>query len=1033
LSSEDKPPQPESNSENGRSRPGLLERLWKWTDQRTGADKILHQSLDEPIPGGARFAYVFGSALLFIFVSQVVTGLCLALYYAPSPITAHASVAYIVKDVAAGAFLRSLHSYGSSAMLVVLVMHFLQTFLYGSYKGKRELLWISGCTLSLLVLGMTFTGYLLSWDQRAYSAGSVGTDIAGQVPLIGESLRLLLRGGATMGALTLSRFYVLHVFIIPALIFSLVAAHVFLFRKAGAAGPVSEDPVNPRLAPEMFYPKQVLIDMAFVLLVMGFLGMMAHFFPVTLGLQADPTNTSYLPRPEWYYLPMFQWLKYWQGWSTVIGAFFIPVILIGLVFMLPFMDRGAERRPWRRPIPVGGVFIVLIGLLWLGMSSRLEDSRDPTVAAQIAEQNRQEDVYFHSAFQPYSPSSPSGGDTSTPLNVIAAQGKGIFDSHGCSGCHGASGGGAIGPPLTHISSKYPPAQLSALLKAPTPPMKTAGMVALTLNNDEMKGLVSYLTSLGGTSTAPAEAPATSGSSSPTPGGAQVAAIPGAPSGGTGSPAASADAVPGKAVFDSNRCSGCHGSNGGGGVGPALTHISSQYPPAKLTALLKAPTAKMKAAGMVPLTLKSADMKALVSYVSGLGGPPAAPEAALPASDAAPLASLAPAKVAPVAAAAPTKATAAAAPPADGTAAPATTTTKPGAPATTPKAAAGSSAVTAAANVQGKGLFKSQRCSGCHGATGGGGVGPALTHISTQFPPAKLTALLKAPTAKMKAGGMVPLTLKSAGMKSLISYLTSLGGTPAPPATPTPDTAAAPAAAPPPAASQPAASAPPASPSPADAAATPSKAGTKTPAVSASASTGKGVFDANRCSGCHGASGGGGTGPALTHISTQYPPAQLEALLKTPNAKMKAGGMVDLTLNDADMKALVSYVTSLGGAPAASAAVPSPTAATPPVAGAAPVAAAVLGMNKLETKGQLVFKAHRCADCHGTAGVGGTAAAAGLAGMGKGYLPAALTTMLQHPTSEMQKGGMPPISLDGDDMKALVAYVSNISGPRSKVH
>src|ERR1700674_3636797 len=204
---------------NGLSPPG---RLWKWFDQRTGADQILRSSLDEPIPGGARFAYVFGSALLFIFMSQMVTGLCLALYYVPAPMTAHVSVAYIVKEVAAGSFLRSLHSYGSSAMVVVLLLHFVQTLLYGSYKGKRELLWISGCTLALLVLGMAFTGYLLPWDQKAYFASSVGTNDAGHVPVIGESIRLLLRGGATMGTLTISRFYVLHVFIVPFLLFLFV-------------------------------------------------------------------------------------------------------------------------------------------------------------------------------------------------------------------------------------------------------------------------------------------------------------------------------------------------------------------------------------------------------------------------------------------------------------------------------------------------------------------------------------------------------------------------------------------------------------------------------------------------------------------------------------------------------------------------------------------------------------------------------------------------------------------------------------------
>ncbi len=157
-------------------------------------------------------------------------------------------------------------------MVVVLLLHFMQTFFYGSYKGKRQLLWISGCTLSLLVLGMTFTGYLLSWDQRAYSAGSVGADIVGQIPFVGERLRLLLRGGAMMGALTLSRFYVLHILIIPGLILSFVAIHIFLFRKAGAAGPVNENPVTPHLPAETFYPKQFLIDMTFVLLCNGVFG-----------------------------------------------------------------------------------------------------------------------------------------------------------------------------------------------------------------------------------------------------------------------------------------------------------------------------------------------------------------------------------------------------------------------------------------------------------------------------------------------------------------------------------------------------------------------------------------------------------------------------------------------------------------------------------------------------------------------------------------------------------------------------------------
>lgn len=237
-------------------------RFLRWLDVRTGLDALLREGLDEPIPGGARFAYVFGSGLLFIFVSQVVTGVFLALYYVPSADHAHITVAYITKAVTAGSFLRSIHAYGSSAMVILLLLHVTQTFLYGSYKGRRELLWLSGCVLFALVLCMAFTGYLLPWDQKAYFATAVGTNIAGEVPFIGAWLKTLIRGGADMGTLTLSRFFVAHILVIPAGIFAFVALHVYLFRKAGAAGPILEDPIAPKQTPEPFYPRQVIIDAA---------------------------------------------------------------------------------------------------------------------------------------------------------------------------------------------------------------------------------------------------------------------------------------------------------------------------------------------------------------------------------------------------------------------------------------------------------------------------------------------------------------------------------------------------------------------------------------------------------------------------------------------------------------------------------------------------------------------------------------------------------------------------------------------------
>ena len=175
--------------------------FWGWVNRRTGLDSLLRTALDEPIPGGARFAYIFGSGLLFIFLSQVITGVFLTLYYVPSADHAHKTVAYITKVVTAGAFLRSLHGYGASAMVIVLLLHLSQTYIYGAYKGGREILWLSGCVLFGLVMGMAFTGYLLPWDQRAYFATAVGTNALSEVPLIGDGLKRLLRGGTDMGTL----------------------------------------------------------------------------------------------------------------------------------------------------------------------------------------------------------------------------------------------------------------------------------------------------------------------------------------------------------------------------------------------------------------------------------------------------------------------------------------------------------------------------------------------------------------------------------------------------------------------------------------------------------------------------------------------------------------------------------------------------------------------------------------------------------------------------------------------------------------
>jgi ubiquinol-cytochrome c reductase cytochrome b subunit len=467
-----------------------------WLNRRMGLDDLLRHALDEPIPGGARFAYIFGSGLLFIFVSQIVTGIFLALYYVPSADHAHTTVAYITKQVTAGSFLRSLHAYGASAMVVVLLLHLSQTYIYGAYKGRREILWLSGCVLFGLVLGMAFTGYLLPWDQRAYFATAVGTNAASEVPLIGESLKRMMRGGGDMGTLTISRFFVAHVFLIPACIFALLASHIFLFRKAGAAGPIDENPFHPAQKAEPFYPRQVLMDLSLTALLIIGLGILSFIIPVPLGPPTNPADTQFVPRPEWYYLSVFQWLKYWHGPASIIGILIIPSILVILVLALPFLDRGIERRPWKRPIAMGAYAFVFVGLVGLALRSQYLDSHDPGIAQQLAKQKSEEADYMRKPFEPELSSGSLAAANAALADPLAARGKSIFEAQSCNACHGDNGiGSAAGPKLIGVGNKFDNQKLEALLKRPSTAMSQGGMTPTNLNGEELKALVAYVESL----------------------------------------------------------------------------------------------------------------------------------------------------------------------------------------------------------------------------------------------------------------------------------------------------------------------------------------------------------------------------------------------------------------------------------------------------------------------------------------------------------------------------------------------------------
>ncbi len=854
----------------------LPTRLFAWFNKRTGLNSLLHESLDEPIPGGARLAYVFGSGLIFIFISQVITGIALALYYVPSAEAAHTSVAYITKQVAAGAFLRSLHYYGSSAMIIVLALHFLQTFLYGSFKGRRELLWISGALLSFLVLAMGFTGYLLPWDQKAYFATAVGTNIVGEVPFIGEWLTRLLRGGDTLGTLTLSRFYVAHLFLIPAAIFLFIGVHIALFRKAGPAGPIEEDPIAPKLPAEGFYPRQVIMDMAFAMLLMIGLGILAYFHPVELGPVANPADTQFLPRPEWYYLSMFEWLKFWQGGMVVFAIVVVPGVLALLFFLLPFLDRSLERRPWRRPIPLLGVAIVLVGVIFLGIKSRLDDARDPTSAAQIALQDQQEKAYNEAPFEPYVETPGGVGPIEVaagPVEPSIALGKGVFGAHGCSGCHGENGTGTpTAPSLVGVGSKYPADQLTGLLREPNARMRAGAMPAVDLSATDMSALLSYLGALG---TSAANVPAMHTAQPHTAAQHLLAAKPGQHLASTTATVAVSVAA-GHEFFEAHACSTCHGVAGAGTArAPALAPLVATLPDTELAGRLRNPNGKMRAGGMSPLVATPEQEKSVIAYLRSLS--PASPAIAQQPAE-----PLSPSALEIASAPAP------APPPSN-----AATTATPG--------AAPSLAPVGASTAGGRAVFEANGCAACHGASAEGTrFAPSLIGVGRRFPEPQLTNLLRHPAKRMRDGGMPPVNVDDAHLQLLVLYLSGLSSNPQGPVT-TASQGVHPAAA---------SSFPnPASGVPATSSATPQA---PRPPLSPEALRGKEIFQHNRCETCHGVGGMQGTvaAPGLAGTASILSAATLEDLLRHHSKRMQQGGMPLTNMNGKDMNAIVAYIRSL---------------------------------------------------------------------------------------------------------------------------
>jgi ubiquinol-cytochrome c reductase cytochrome b subunit len=238
------------------------------------------------------------------------------------------------------------------------------------------------------------------------------------------------------------------------------------------------------------------MDMGFAMLIIVALGFLAYLWPTELGPKADPSDTQFLPRPEWYYIPVFQYLKYWHGSTAVLGILVIPGILGLLLVGLPFFDRGLERRPWKRPLSVGLFTIILVGLGGLGLVSHREDMRNPGVAAQLKIQHEDTEQFTNAKFEPELSGGSLVAQNAALANPEATKGKAIFEREGCNACHGDNGfGTAAAPKLVGVGSRYDAAKLEALLRSPSEKMTSGGMPAVEIKEDEMKVLISYLQSL----------------------------------------------------------------------------------------------------------------------------------------------------------------------------------------------------------------------------------------------------------------------------------------------------------------------------------------------------------------------------------------------------------------------------------------------------------------------------------------------------------------------------------------------------------
>jgi ubiquinol-cytochrome c reductase cytochrome b subunit len=551
----------------------------QWFGNRWPVSSLIHGFLDEKIRGGSRFAYIFGSASMFLFLLQVVTGVWQMFYYVPTVDHAYDSVSYLRFQVPFGWLIHGLHYWGANAFIVVLGCHAIRVFIWGAYKRPRELTWLLGVVLLILAASMIFTGAILPWDNMGYWAGEVGTSIAGTVPLIGNFLKLLLRGGATMEQLALARQFILHVALLPGVMALVILGHLVALRRFGSAGPW-ELPDPNRIG--WFWPAQVFKDTIFISFLFVVLVALTAYVPAPIAGPADPLDSSYTPKPEWNFLFLYQGLKAFKGAWEPIGTIGIPVLILSLLVVLPFLDRGTSRSPAKRPLVMacGLLFVgAVVTLTVVGFCSAPGLPQETTApAGPPATAASPEQIGPIGA----APASTKRASTQASVGTMPAsqasvlEGRELFVSNGCGACHAIAGKAELlGPSLQYEAQagRSLPWLRAQILSPRSNNPNTIMPAYPSLTPAQVDVLIVYMMSLAteakieGTSQ-PSTAQALPSTLPATPSNLAIAALP-LPSPGQQGPPGPAARMIGNPDLGSylygQFCSYCHGAGGKGGI------------------------------------------------------------------------------------------------------------------------------------------------------------------------------------------------------------------------------------------------------------------------------------------------------------------------------------------------------------------------------------------------------------------------------------------------------------------------------------